>query len=107
LNGFFYTWFELCIYFFGNIAMMSEDALKLENWKKPDIGEKPIIIPPGNIACPGNVAFKCPIGFHPTGVKCSQGPRYWKEIQAALTEHAFHLERKQPSLQKLMEKLIW
>jgi hypothetical protein len=107
LNGFFYTWFELCIYFFDNLAMLSEDALKLENRKKPDIGEKPIIIPPGNIACPGNVAFKCPIGYHPTGVKCSQGPRYWKEIRAALTEHAFHLERKQPSLQKLMEKLIW
>lgn len=86
--------------------------LELEMWKKKisslniDIVDKPEIIPPGNIKCKENKAFKCNVGYH-TGTKCSYCSGKWITIQNGLTHHSHHLKQKKESVQKLLDDTNW
>lgn len=63
-------------------------------------------IPERFIKCDGNLAFKCKDGYHPTK-KCTHNSTAYLELRRSLTEHAYHLARDKPSLERCIAKYDW
>lgn len=67
-------------------------------------GKNVLVSPQSEIPCKGNVALKCPTGFH----KDSRYPNngwLWDKVKSSLTDHSFHKEENKIILQNLIETL--